>query len=83
MIDVWQKCIKFAYKIALKLKFSRGSAPDPAGGLTAPPDPQLDFVPTDQVGRTGYFLPATALLSQHNRLVATSSMSLTSYHFYY
>ena len=32
-----KKCIKFAYKIALKLKFSRGAALDPAGGLTAPP----------------------------------------------
>ena len=43
---------------SIKIKFSWGAALDPAGGLTAP---QLDFLPTNKVGQTGYFLVATAL----------------------
>ena len=54
------KMYKICLQNSIKFKFSRGVV-DPAGGLTAPPDPQLDFVPTNQVGRTGYFLAATAL----------------------
>ena len=62
MIDVrMAKMYKFCPQNSIKSKFSRGPAPDPAGGLTAPPDPQLDFVPTNQIGWTGYFLAATAL----------------------
>ena len=55
------------YKICLqnsiKFNFPRGTAPDPAGGAYSapPPDPQLDFVPTNQVGQTGYFMAATTL----------------------
>ena len=55
------KMYKFCLQNSIKFKFSWGAALDPLGGLTAPPDPQLDFVPTNQVGRTGYFLAATAL----------------------
>ena len=43
---------------SIKIKFFQGTALDPAGGLTVP---QLDFVPMNKVGRTGYFLAATAL----------------------
>ena len=55
------KMYKICLQNSIKFKFSRGTAPDPAGGLTAPPDPQLDFVPMNKVGRTGYFLAAMAL----------------------
>ena len=62
MIDVrMAKMYKFCLQNSIKFKFSWGAAPDPAGGLTAPPDPQLDFVPTNQVSRTGSFLASTAL----------------------
>ena len=40
------KCINFTYKNSIKSKFSRGSAPDPAGGAYS--TPQLDFVPTTE-----------------------------------
>ena len=59
MIDAWQKMYKICLQNSIKFKFSRGSVPDPAGGAYS--TPQLDFVPTNQVGRTGYFLVATAL----------------------
>ena len=62
MIDVWQKMYKICLQNSIKFKFSQGTAPDPAGGPTAPPGPQLDFVPTNQVCQTGYFLAATALV---------------------
>ena len=58
---MYGKMYTFCLQNRIKSKFSRGTAPDPAGGLTVPPDPQLDFVPTNQVGRTGYFLAAMAL----------------------
>ena len=52
MIDVWHK---ICLQNSIKFKFS------PARGLTAPPHPQMDFVPTNQAGRTGYFMATTAL----------------------
>ena len=64
MIDVWQKMYKICLHNSIKFKFSWGTALDHAGGLTVPPDPQLDCVPTNQVGLTGYFMAATALLKQ-------------------
>ena len=61
---MYDKMYKFCLKNSIKSKFSLGHCPGPClGGLQRPPDPQLDFVPTNQVGRTGYFLAATALRS--------------------
>ena len=54
------KCINFAYKIAKNPNFP-GALRTLLGDLQRPPDPQLDCVPTNQVGRTGYFLAATTL----------------------
>ena len=59
MIDVWQKMYKICFKNSIKFKFSLGAAPDPAGGAYSAP--QLNFVPMNQVGRTGYFMAATAM----------------------
>ena len=54
-------------------KFSRGTAPDPLGGLQCPPDPKLDFVPMNQVGQTGYFSPATALFISNGEVHKVSA----------
>ena len=37
------KMYKFCLQNSIKSKFSQGAAPDPAGGLTAPPRPPAGF----------------------------------------
>ena len=40
---MYGKMYKFYLQNSIKSKFSRGTAPDPAGGLTAPPRPPAGF----------------------------------------
>ena len=40
---MYGKMYKFYLQNSIKSKFSRGAAPDPAGGLTAPPRPPAEF----------------------------------------
>ena len=61
MINVWQKMYKICLQNSIKIKISPGHCLGPCWGAYSAP--QLDFVPTDQVGQTGYFLVAMALNS--------------------
>ena len=70
------KCINFAYKIAQNPNFPGAMPRTLLGDLQGPPDPQLDFVPTNQVRQTGYFLAATALQTETSKLLCIKFLSL-------